>query len=181
MSEYYAQPLSRKDIRQLATYIRKVFGYLDVWWIPVETLLDQMMFEFSGFSYEIVADEEWDDKSSHADTDILGGAIRIRESVYTRACEGSGRDRMTIAHEIAHYILICAVGVKLYSRGDNRPVPTYNDPEWQAKCLAGELLIPAYRIKSKEETPPTSLIAELCGVSYDAASYQLKQLGGDVT
>ena len=181
MSDYSAMALSRNDIRQLATFIRKVFGYLDVWWRPVELLLDQMVQEFDEFSYEIVPDDEWDDTSVHADTDILGHTIRIRESIYINACEGSGRDRMTIAHEISHYILICVVGVKLCSCRDKRSVLPYNDPEWQAKCLAGELLIPVYKIKSLKGTPSVSRIAALCGVSYDAAAYQLKKLGGGVT
>ena len=179
MSEYYAQPVSREDMRQLATVIRKVFGYLDVWWIPVERLLDQMMVKFHDFSYEIVSDDEWDDKSSHADTDIMNNTIRIRESIFIGACDGNGRDRMTIAHEIAHYILICVAGVNLYSCRNKKTVPSYCDPEWQAKCLAGELMIPAYKINNLETTPCTSRIADLCGVSYDAAFYQLKQLGGD--
>ena len=116
MSDYYAQTVSRKELRQLAFLIRKEFGYEDVWWIPVEKLLDQMCEAFEEFSFEIVKDAEWDDTTSHADTDILNNSIRIKESIFINACEGSGRDRMTVAHEIAHYMLICVVGVKLYSR-----------------------------------------------------------------
>ncbi|MBR3248225.1 MAG: ImmA/IrrE family metallo-endopeptidase [Clostridiales bacterium] len=181
MSDYYAQAVSREDLRQLAYVIRKEFGYLDVWRIPVERLLDQMCEAFDDFSYEIIPDEEWEDKSTHADTDILGGTIRIRESIYNRACDGQGRDRMTIAHEMAHYILSCVIGVKLYSRR-GKHVECYNDPEWQAKCLAGELLIPYYKLKSCSKIPSPLRIELLCGVSSDAAEYQLKYLaGGDVS
>ena len=181
MSDYYAQAVSREDLRQLAYVIRKEFGYLDVWKIPVDRLLDQMCEVFEDFSYEIVPDDEWEDKRTHADTDILGGTIRIRESIYNRACDGQGRDRMTIAHEIAHYILNCVIGVKLYYR-KGKHVESYNDPEWQAKCLAGELLIPYYKFIEHNKTPSVELIQTLCGVSSDAAKYQIQFIsGGDAT
>ena len=180
MSEFYAQSVSREDMRQIAYLIRKKFGYLDVWKIPVDLLLDQLCEAFHELSYEIVSDDEWDDTSAHADTDIFEHTIRIRESIYNRACDGIGRDRMTIAHEMAHYILICVTGVKLYSRG-NRKVEAYNDPEWQAKCLAAELLIPYYKLKALKRRPSVDYIINLCGVSSEAAEYQLQYVeGGDV-
>lgn len=179
MSDFYAQSVSREDLRQIAYLVRKKFGYLDDWWIPVDRLLDQMCEAFPKLSYEIVPDDEWDDPTSHADTDVTEHIIRIRESIYNRACEGRGRDRMTIAHEMAHYILICVTGVRLYSRG-NRKVESYNDPEWQAKCLAAELLIPYYKLKSLKEKPSVDFIIEVCEVSFDAAEYQLQYIeGGD--
>lgn len=174
MSNYSAQAVSRDELRQLAFLIRKAFGYEDVWWIPVEKLLDQMCEKFEDLSYEIVEDSKWDDKKSHADTDILNKTIRIKESVYINACEGNGRDRMTIAHEMAHYILICVAGVKLYSRNSNSKIDACKDPEWQAKCLAGELLIPYYKIQKCKVRLTAEKIEKLCGVSNDAAKYQLK-------
>ena len=164
-------------MRELAYLIRKEFGYENVWWIPVEKLLDQMCDVFDDFSYEIVSDEEWDDPLSHADTDIFAGTIRIRESVYEKACNGIGRDRMTIVHEIAHYILICDIGLRLYSRS-NGNVKCFNDPEWQAKCLAGEILVPYYKIIQYRRIPTAQRIKNLCGVSGDAAEYQLKCIKG---
>lgn len=180
MSDYYAQPVSREDLRQLAYLMRKEFGYLDVWRIPVDKLLDQMEDKFDDFNYEVIPDDEWEDKTAHASTDILEGTIIIKESIYIRACDGHGRDRMTIAHEIAHYILICVTGIKLYSR-KGKPVESYEDPEWQAKCLAGEFLIPYYKLKDCRRLPSSKEIQDLCGVSPDAAAYQLRYItGGDV-
>lgn len=173
MSEYYAQSVSREDMRQIAYLVRKKFGYLDNWIILVDRLLDQMCDAFPELSYEIVPDDEWDDPSAHAETNITEHTIRIRESIYNRACEGKGRDRMTIAHEIAHYILICVTEVKLYCRGDKK-VETYNDPEWQAKCLAAELLIPYYKLTALTKRPSVDFIMEVCEVSSDAAEYQLQ-------
>lgn len=175
MSEYYAQSVSRDDMRQISYLVRKKFGYLDNWRIPVDRLLDQMCDAFPELSYEIVPDDEWGDPSAHADTDVIGHTIRIKESIYDRACEGKGRDRMTIAHEMAHYILICVTGVKLYSRG-NRIIEPYNDPEWQAKCLAAELLIPYYKLTAFKKKPSVNFIMNICGVSSDAAEYQLQYI-----
>ncbi len=174
MSDYYAQAVSRKDLRILAYCIRKEFGYEDKWKIPVELLLDQMCDYYDKLSYEIVPDEEWDEPFAHADTNILEHTIRIRESVYNNACDGCGRDRMTIAHEIAHYILICDIGIQLHSCRQSGKIKSYNDPEWQAKCLAGELMIPYYKVKQSYEEFSAQQIEELCGVSFDAANYQLK-------
>lgn len=174
MSDFYAQGVSRQEMRQLAYLIRKKFGYLDVWRVPVELFLDKMRDTFEDFSYDIIPDDEWDNTFAHADTDVLSGTVRIRESIYIGACDGKGRDRMTIAHEIAHYFLICVIGVKLY-RYSGKPIPTYKDPEWQAKCLAGEFMIPFHKLKELNEVPSSMRIEMLCGVSSDAAKFQLER------
>lgn len=85
MSNYYAQAVSREEMRQLAYIIRKHFGYVDVWMIPVDRLLDQMCDTFEEFSYEVIPDDEWDDPSAHAVTDINAHTIKIKESIFIRA------------------------------------------------------------------------------------------------
>ncbi len=74
--------------------------------MPIVELLDILTEIFKDFSYEIVDDTELP-LIMHADTDVRTGHIRIKESVYERACNGEGRDRMTIAHEIGHYFTLC--------------------------------------------------------------------------
>lgn len=78
---------------------------------------------------------------------------------------------MTIAHEICHYFLIKKNGVVLYDKKGAIPVPTYCDPEWQARCMAGELLID----KDLVQEFSVSDIELQCGVSYDAAVYQYRK------
>ena len=51
-------------------------------------------------------------------------------------------------------------------------IRSFEDPEWQAKCFAGELLIPAHLVG--DLTPEE--ISEKCGVSYDAAVVQYKSM-----
>lgn len=134
---------------------------------PIVELLDILSEVLENFSYEIVPDDALP-SDTHADIDILTGHIKIKETVYERACDGEGRDRMTIAHEIGHFFTICFCGFKLQRNFDNKPVPAYKDPEWQAKCFAGELMIPYHLVKDMSPKE----IEKVCGVSADAATYQ---------
>ena len=105
-------------------------------------------------------------------TDIISKTIKIRSDVYEGACNGVRRDRMTIAHEFAHFITLCVCGFRLARSFGNVDVPPYCDPEWQAKCLAGELMIDSDLVKGMSR----SEVSEKCGVSYDAAKLQLSKI-----
>ena len=107
----------------------------------------------------------------HADYSLEHNCIRIRQSVYDGACNGIGRDRMTVMHEMSHALLLKISGVKL-QRNYSETLPTYCDPEWQAKCLAGEIMIPAHLVRGMK----LDEVVQRCGVSYDAASYQLSKI-----
>lgn len=141
-------------------------------YFPIVDVLDVFSEIFKDFSYEIVEDCEMP-YGVHADTDIKTGHIRIKESIYNRACEGEGRDRMTIAHEIGHYLTICVCGYKLQRNyNPDKEIPAYNNPEWQAKCFAGELMIPAHLVRKMNAVE----ICMKCGVSLDAANVQWNHL-----
>lgn len=169
---YEAEPQSREGIRELANILRKAFGCENDLYFPIVELLDILAEKDEGFSYEIVEDDAFP-KNIHADTDITTGHIRIKQSVYDGACSGRGRDRMTIAHEIGHYFLLCICGFKLQRNYDEKgKIQTCMDPEWQAKCFAGELLVPAHLVKDMSPRE----IAKKCGVSKDAAKYQYKKI-----
>ena len=86
------------------------------------------------------------------------------------AIRNVGRDRMTIAHELLHLILHQPSSLTLYRR--NEEIPIYKNPEWQAECFAGELLMPYERIKNMSE----SEIVDKCKVSQIAAHYQLTHI-----
>lgn len=167
MTGYIVEAKSRKELRAIAKVIRKRFQLENCLFFPVVELLDVLYTVFDGFTYEVVPVEYmpiW----KHAETDIINGAIQIKETVYNRACEGEGRDRMTIAHEIAHYISLTVLGFKLAST--TKQPPAYCDPEWQAKCLAAELMIDIDLVKGMSVND----ICIKCGVSEDAARYQLE-------
>ena len=112
MPEYIVEPKSRKALRQLADMLRNKLGLSGELWIPIVELLDVLAEVFEDFSYEIVPDSDLS-PGIHAETDVHTGHITIKESVYERACDGEGRDRMTIAHEIGHYFTLCFCGFKL--------------------------------------------------------------------
>ena len=169
--KYIAEPLNRKQLRQLAYDIRKILGYEDVLRFPIIWFLENVMPVMFGATYHI-ADYAEMEATKHGETDVVNRCISIREDVYYGAVEGSGRDRMTVAHESGHYILFVACGVKFARTFDkSKEVPTFQDPEWQAKAFAGELLCPAHLIKNMS----AEQIVDKCGVSLDAAVYQLRQ------
>ena len=171
MNNYMVEAKSRTDLRNLARILRKHLHLDDVLYFPIVELLDVMTEILDDFNYEIVENNILP-KKVHADTDIRTGHIRIKESVYEGACNGEGRDRMTIAHEIGHYFTLCFCGFRLERNFSGGKVITFRDPEWQAKCFAGELMVPAHLVKGMNEYE----IADQCGISYDAACVQYKHL-----
>jgi toxin-antitoxin system, toxin component family protein len=83
--------------------------------------------------------------AKHGETIPSENRIRIREDVYERACNGYGRDRLTMAHELGH-LLLHRVEMITLAREDG-DIPPYKDPEWQANAFVGELLAPYEYIK----------------------------------
>lgn len=167
--DYSAEPRSRADLRRLASEIRKTLRLDEQLYFPIVELLDVLEETLDGFSYSIIPDDELP-SNKHADTNVYTGEIRIKESVYDGARRGNGRDRMTIAHEFSHFMTLCFLGTKLSRTIGGGKLKAYEDPEWQAKCLAGELLIPYERTVGMT----AGEIVEKCGVSYPAAEYRTR-------
>lgn len=168
---YFTEAKSRKDLRKLAKEIREILGLSNAIYFPIVDVMEIIHLFDKEAHFEIVEPSELKN-GEHAVTDILTKTIKIREDIYERACNGCGRDRMTIAHEFAHFITLCVCGFELARSFDNSYVPAYCDPEWQAKCLAGELMIDSDLVKNMTVRE----ISEKCGVSYDAAKFQLSKL-----
>lgn len=172
-SRYKAEPLSRKQIRMYAKSIRATLGLTDCTRIDIVRLAEIVfpeLFAKDGFSFEILTREEMG--SDHGLTDPSTGRVMIREDVYDQACQGMGRDRLTIAHELGHFLLHDGVTLGLARAGENENIPPYRDPEWQASAFAGEFLMDADIIRNM--TVPE--IAEQCGVSTEAAAYQKSKI-----
>lgn len=163
---FEAVPESREDLRSLAESVRMRLGiaidkkYIDITWV-----LERLYILNSKYSYEIVTDDQLE-AGVQAQTDIKKNSIYIKESVYEGAIQNNGRDRMTIAHEILHLILHQPNVLTFYRRIDD--LPAYKNPEWQAECFAGELLMPYKQVKDMTEEE----IVEQCQVSKRAAHYQ---------
>ena len=107
--------------------------------------------------------------AKHGETIPSENRIRIREDVYERACNGYGRDRLTMAHELGHLLLHRVETITL-AREDGDISP-YKDPEWQANAFAGELLAPYEYIKDMSVID----IARYYGITEKAASIQRRR------
>jgi Zn-dependent peptidase ImmA (M78 family) len=152
---------------------RKILGIREHTPIDILAVLEiAMPLLDTDFNYSVRenADMEVD---AHAYTDHDNSEIVILDEIYERAVEGRGRDRLTIAHEIGHYLLhnkqMCVL-TRVY---DGEKVLTYEDPEWQANAFAGELLCPA--LATRNYTVEELVIK--FGVSADAAKTQKKKGG----
>lgn len=170
MSEvsFRAPPMKRSEIRHIAQQFRNICQISDKPYADVVRLLEADILRLVGFDWEIVGQEELVDE--HGLTLLNEKFVLIREDVYEGAINGSGRDRMTIAHEMGHAILHSDVQLARMSPDAAKPKP-FQCPEWQAKCFAGEFLVDVRQIKG-----PVSLytIAQEFGVSEQAAEVQLR-------
>ena len=166
---YIVPPLSRLSIRAYAKKIREVLGVTGAYF-PVTALLEGLAY-VNDVNYDIVDDTEWDKrfgKDKHAQYDLLDKVIYVKESVYLGALENKGRDRFTIAHEIAHALLLDEKSIKFNRNLPKDLPPIYTNPEWQADCLAGELLIPAHLCRNMS----IEQISKSCAVTEMAAKCQ---------
>ena len=173
MLDYIVQPCSSRDLRNYSLQIRRNMNLENDCYFPVVKFLEMMPELFPSFAYEIL--EDGDDelpKGVHADIDILNHHMRVRESVYTGACAGNGRDRFTIAHEQGHYLLLAVSSFKLQRNTGKRELKAYENPEWQANRWAAEVLMPAHLIKNMNPRQ----IVQACGVSCHAAEIRYDQL-----
>lgn len=167
---YRVQPMSRADLRHIAWEFRSLLGIEDVIHINVLRILEHVMPTlFEGFTYEIVQIHDLP-RNRHADTDVINRIIRIREDIYAKACKNDGQARMTVMHEIAHYLLLVVYGVKFARSFADRPVKTYEDPEWQAKALAAEIMCDFRLVRRMSP----DRIKDECGVSWSAANMVFK-------
>lgn len=157
-------------MRELATRLRLLLGIgANQPYIDVTRVLEKIEELDPDFSFEVVDNDKLA-AGVQAQTDVIKNKILIKESVYDGASANNGRDRMTIAHELLHFILHQPATLTLFRREE--PMPLYKNPEWQAECFAGELLMPYEIIKNMSEDE----IVDKCKVSPSAAHYQLTHI-----
>jgi hypothetical protein len=165
-----AEPIQRVKLQKIANVVREWAECKNELYFPIMPFLEHKMpLLFSGFHHEVMP-KSYFPPDTHGETSVEERLIRIREDVYLGAIQGMGRDRMTVAHEVGHYILLVAKGLKLYRSFAETKIEAFRDPEWQAKAFAGELLCP-YHLIGGMAAPQ---IALACGVSDDAAGYHFK-------
>lgn len=165
------QPKSRATIETLAWTIRKISGFdCDIFPFPIMRFLENTIPTFfSDFDYRILDNGALKD-GARAITYPDQHLILIEEAVYDGACDGIGRDRMTVSHEVGHLFL--HAGVSLAKNYEQVPVRVYEDSEWQADVFAGELLAPMRLIRGMWPEQ----IADECQISWRAAQAQFRAL-----
>ncbi len=160
-------PLSKRRIRSITTDIRNALQISKDKRIDVVGLLELLVNE-EMLDYDLVIEEESEMPKEYAGVNVVDKTIYIREDTYNGACDGNGRDRFTIAHELGH-IFLHPKGINL-ARNDKKGV-IYCDPEWQANTFARELLCPLDGIDINDGV---ETIANKFGVSNSVASIQKK-------
>lgn len=171
-------PTSRLFLREIATKFRERFSQTNLY-VNVLSLIEIFPIYFPKCVILIVPDDEMEDAiPTSIEEQILNNEdkyiIKIKESVHERAYKGSGGDRMHIIHEISHYILIEEYGFKpINARSYGTDISVKYKPcsmEWQAKALAGEIMMPYEMTKDMIWHE----IAQKCGVSAEAALKRTK-------
>lgn len=166
-------PTSRKKLRKGAEKLWSQLGIKGDQF-PIVQVMDVLLSDaLPDYTFAVVEKELMGDE--HGLTEPDQQIVLIREDVYVGACEGVGRDRFTMAHELAHLIYH---GGNYLARLDPHSMrnPThekYEDSEWQANAFASELLMPVRVVKDCAD--PEEL-AERCGVSVQAARVRFKVL-----
>ncbi len=164
-----AKPMSRKGIRNIANIVRKWEKCENTFYFDIlhfmEITLPKIVPEYT---FIVASMEEMG--GAHGLTYPDKAIVKIREDVYDRAVDGSGRDRLTIAHELFHLLMHEDSNIIFARGGGDSNIKKYEDPEWQADAFGGELLIPHGLVKGMSATE----ISHRCGVSLAAANYQMK-------
>jgi uncharacterized protein DUF955 len=168
---YHVPAMSRQTIRGFATAVRFAARGPAGTRFDIVDMLENAMYEIDpGYNLEVA---EYDDLGSatHGLTIPSEKTIIIREDIYEGACNGHGRDRFTLAHELGHYLLHHRIGLARRDQVRREQIKPFNSSEWQADAFAGELLIP---IEAVRACRTVAGIAAICGVSQDAALTQIK-------
>lgn len=169
MTRCIATPLSRKAIREMASLIRYIAGQENDLYFDIVHFLDVELPQLCP-DFTLIIEDRKELGECHGLTYPDRNEIHIRSDVYERACGGSGRDRLTLAHELFHLLQHDKTNISYARIADGNSLERFRDPEWQANVFGGELLIPWHltRDMTVEE------IADKCGVSYTAADIQSK-------
>ena len=163
---YAAEATSRYELRKLAKIIRGALRLKGPRFPIIEFLEKIMVQVFPEFNWEVVPDKEL--PGLEGLTLPKEHLIQLPERVYMDAVAGLGRARFSVAHEVAHYLLIDDNSVAL-CRSDVK-LPAYRKPEWQANTLAAELLVPTDMTAGMGANE----IAWVFGVSFAAAKVHIK-------
>lgn len=125
------------------------------------------------FNYSRVPDHEL--PAAEAEWDSTKMCVRMRESVFVGMQRNEPRARMTVAHELAHYVLghKGILNRKPGIRMRDISIASLRQEESEAKRTAAIILAPEYLIP--KETTPEEIAAKF-GLSAEAALYRFEEI-----
>lgn len=130
-------------------------------WFPIVPVVELI----AGDGFQVLTAEEMGRNEGLTLPDR--GIIQIREGTYIAACNGDGRARDTMAHELGHFLLHRGIGLARSTPRQSLPRKD-EDSEWQADEFAGLLLAPTHIIRGRTAAD----IAKCCGLSMQVAMYR---------
>ena len=168
--DYKTKAISRDEIRNIAKVIRKLFKCRNKYYFDVIKAFELLPVMFKNVFTEIVLDDdpELGSAPSSIIPDMNGNyIIKIKDSIYDGAHHRKiGGYRNHIMHEICHFFLFMLGYTPHFDRVyKNFELKNYESIEWQAKALAGEILIPYENTIGLTEKE----IIRKCKVSIEAA------------
>ena len=176
MADFLEAPaVSRAQLEAVAQKFRAMTGCAEDPWFPADRIVEHTLTAMLGPNYVLDILPAAQMGGRHGFAVVSEKRLVLRDDVYDGLVAGRGRDRMTAVHEVAHFIL--HPDRVLSRRMTATPPPAYRCPEWQAKCLAGAIMMPAPMMVGM--TSVRAMAAEF-GVSPDAAAYRAKQLRMEV-
>lgn len=170
---FIVPPKSREEIRIRAIALRSIAKCMSGRFDIVGFLEFDILEYDPNFKLEVCTNEEMGD--------LLGltfpkqSTIKLRIDIYDGARDGDGFCRMTVAHELGHYVNHSEDQIGFARQLVSRGTAKYMNSEWQANCFAGELLVPCTD-RSIVVTMTPEQIASTYGVSLAAAKNQKRNL-----
>lgn len=137
------------------------------------TILAKIKHLDRGFNYRRIPNGEMPDAEAQWDSDRC--VIRIREGVFVGMQRGTPRDRMSVAHELSHYV---AGHQGLLNRSTKKSisevaVARIRRQESEARRLAAILLAPEHLVP---EEATADEIAMMFGLSAEASTYRKEEV-----
>ena len=165
---YIAPPFSRRAIRGAAELVRGWAPDPSKPYFDITSFLE-LQLQSHDPEFALIVSTRREMGNDLARAYIADRTIEVRSDVYDHAHDGQPFARFTLAHELGHLVLHS--DIRLARRDAPYAVDRFRDPEWQADCFAGELLMPLF-IYQEMKNPEDA--ANAFGVSSSAVKAQLR-------
>ena len=162
---------NRKRLRKEAYILRMRFGLDKVKKFPVMEFLELAMPQIDE-EFMLVPVEDDELKGRAAETIPTEHVIRVKQSVYDAACQGSYWARTVMAHELGHYMLHGEKTVAYAHAAPGERIPDEINAERQADIFAAELLAPVHLVDETSDY----LVSKHFGITLGMARSQMNQL-----